>query len=145
MKNKTIIFPRVFLFILLFIFGLGVFLILKPENRGVSYFEKENILVGVVNLKEKSALNVNKIIGTILILSAIGGYFLIQKSVLFLRNKREKLTLQETKVYNLLTKAYSNKEIASELNVSVSTIKTHINNIYKKKGISSRTELSKNQ
>lgn len=144
MKNNTIVFPKIFLFILLFVFGLGVFLILKPENKGISYFEKENILVGIINLKEKSTLKVNKMVGAVLILSAIFGYFLMHK-LPSLKNKREKLTQQETKVYNLLTKAYSNKEIASELNVSVSTIKTHINNIYKKKGISSRTELSKNQ
>jgi DNA-binding CsgD family transcriptional regulator len=36
----------------------------------------------------------------------------------------------------------SNKEIASELFISHNTVKTHINNIYKKLAISNREELN---
>ena len=35
----------------------------------------------------------------------------------------------------------SNKEIASELFISLSTVKTHINNLYKKLDVSSRDDL----
>ena len=54
----------------------------------------------------------------------------------------EKLTPQEQKIVNLMLENKTNKEIASELFVSVSTIKTHINNLYKKLGVSSREEIS---
>jgi DNA-binding CsgD family transcriptional regulator len=54
----------------------------------------------------------------------------------------EKLTPQEQKIVNLILENKTNKEIASELFVSVSTIKTHINNLYKKLGVSSREEMA---
>jgi DNA-binding NarL/FixJ family response regulator len=51
------------------------------------------------------------------------------------------LTSQERKVLEHIQKGKRNKEIASVLNVDISTVKTHINNIYKKKGIRTRTDL----
>jgi DNA-binding CsgD family transcriptional regulator len=48
------------------------------------------------------------------------------------------LTSQERKVLEQIHNGKRNKEIASDLNVDISTVKTHINNIYKKKGIHSR-------
>jgi len=54
----------------------------------------------------------------------------------------EKLTPQEQKIVNLMLENKTNKEIASELFVSVSTIKTHINNLYKKLDVSSREEVA---
>lgn len=53
----------------------------------------------------------------------------------------EKLTPQEQKIVNLILQNKTNKEIASELFVSVSTIKTHINNLYKKLDVTSRDEM----
>jgi DNA-binding NarL/FixJ family response regulator len=49
------------------------------------------------------------------------------------------LTSQERKVLEQIHNGKRNKEIASILNVDISTIKTHINNIYKKKRIHTRT------
>ena len=49
------------------------------------------------------------------------------------------LTSQERKVLEQIHNGKRNKEIASILNVDISTIKTHINNIYKKKGVHTRT------
>ena len=51
------------------------------------------------------------------------------------------LTQQENKVLDLILEDKTNKEIASELFVSVSTVKTHINNVYKKLEVSSRKEV----
>ncbi|WP_343487880.1 response regulator transcription factor [Allomuricauda sp. d1] len=69
-------------------------------------------------------------------------------AILFLRRKRNsakknlhELSPQELRVYQAMSDGKSNKEIASELFISHSTVKTHINNIYKKLGISSRNEL----
>ena len=49
--------------------------------------------------------------------------------------------MQERKVYALLREGYSNKEIAGDLAVSVSTVKTHVNNIFSKLGVTSRKEI----
>ena len=54
---------------------------------------------------------------------------------------KEQLTPQEQNVLELLLKEYSNKAIADSLFVSLSTIKTHVNNIYKKLNVTSRDEV----
>jgi DNA-binding CsgD family transcriptional regulator len=51
------------------------------------------------------------------------------------------LSNQEQKVLDLILADKTNKEIASEMFVSVSTVKTHINNLYKKLKVSSRDEV----
>lgn len=60
-----------------------------------------------------------------------------QKSSMFVGT----LTPQEQKVMQLIKEGKTNKEIAATLFISVSTVKTHINNGYKKLGVSSRDEL----
>ena len=54
----------------------------------------------------------------------------------------ERLTPQEQKILHLMLENKTNKEIASALFVSVSTIKTHINNLYKKLEVTSREEMA---
>ena len=56
---------------------------------------------------------------------------------------KEVLTSQELKVFGLMKEKLTNKEIADNLFVSVSTIKSHINNIYTKLSIKSRGEIEK--
>lgn len=51
------------------------------------------------------------------------------------------LSNQEQKVLDLILADKTNKEIASEMFVSLSTVKTHINNLYKKLKVSSREEV----
>lgn len=51
------------------------------------------------------------------------------------------LTNQEQKVLDLILQNRTNKEIATEIFVSVSTVKTHINSIYKKLSVSNRDEV----
>ena len=50
------------------------------------------------------------------------------------------LTKQEQNILDLLLKEKTNKEIATALFVSTSTVKTHLNNIYKKLNVKSREE-----
>jgi DNA-binding CsgD family transcriptional regulator len=50
------------------------------------------------------------------------------------------LTSQEEKVADLMIDNKSNKEIASELFISLNTVKTHIRNLYGKLEVSNRTE-----
>jgi len=55
--------------------------------------------------------------------------------------KSQTLTNKETEIFELIKQGKTNKEIALELFISVSTVKTHINNIFKKMNISNRNEL----
>ena len=57
------------------------------------------------------------------------------------RSSFESLSQQEQKVVDHINQGFSNKEIASTLFISVSTVKSHINNIYKKLNVRSRDEL----
>tara|TARA_R100000935_G_scaffold38680_1_gene60036 strand:- start:150430 stop:151488 length:1059 start_codon:yes stop_codon:yes gene_type:complete len=83
------------------------------------------------------------LLGGICLLSILGNFYFFGKA------KKQKavaegkaaLTQQENNVLELILEKKSNKEIASELFVSVSTVKTHINSIYKKLGVSSRNEV----
>jgi len=50
------------------------------------------------------------------------------------------LTSKEVLVLRLLAESKTNKEIAAELFIELSTVKTHINNIYTKLSVSNRKE-----
>ncbi|WP_319589626.1 helix-turn-helix transcriptional regulator [uncultured Draconibacterium sp.] len=52
----------------------------------------------------------------------------------------EGLTLKQQEILSLLAAGKTNKEIAQELFVELSTVKTHINNIYRQLGVSNRKE-----
>jgi DNA-binding CsgD family transcriptional regulator len=49
-------------------------------------------------------------------------------------------TAREREILRLIVCGYTNDEIAAELVVALSTVKTHINNIYRKLGVSSRAQ-----
>jgi len=68
----------------------------------------------------------------------------------YLWNKRkinltraEQLTNKEKQVLEKLKLGFSNKEISTELYISESTVKSHLNKIYKKLGVSNRKEAIK--
>lgn len=56
-------------------------------------------------------------------------------------NYTDTLSPQEQKVFEYMHQKLTNKEIASTLFISVSTVKTHINNIYTKLNIIARNEV----
>ncbi len=71
------------------------------------------------------------------------------KKLLRLMNSREKkltlnaacnLTPREKMIFQLMGEGFSNREIAGHLSVSLTTVKTHINNLYRKLGVSKREE-----
>ena len=51
------------------------------------------------------------------------------------------LTSREVEIANAIIRGDSNKEIASDLNITFSTVKNHIYNIYRKTGAKSRVDL----
>lgn len=95
---------------------------------------------------EKSAFKwIYPVLGLLLLSLILNGYFLFSAKKIKTKTTnvevKEQLTPQEQNVLDLLLKEYSNKAIADSLFVSVSTIKTHINNIYKKLHVNSRNEV----
>ncbi|RMA57182.1 helix-turn-helix domain-containing protein [Ulvibacter antarcticus] len=80
----------------------------------------------------------------ITLLSLVGNFYFfgkLKKLKLETPSPVASLSNQEKKVLDLILEDKSNKEIASMLFVSVSTIKTHVNNLYKKLNVSSRDEV----
>ncbi len=53
----------------------------------------------------------------------------------------DKLTLKEREILGLIQEGKANKEIANQLYIGVSTVKSHINKIYSKLEVSSRKEV----
>lgn len=67
--------------------------------------------------------------------------YLGSKSNPFLfKNKIDLLTNRQREIFDLIGKGKSNKEIINELFIELSTLKTHINKIYKTLGITNRKE-----
>ena len=56
------------------------------------------------------------------------------------RGETVQLTAREEEVLVLLSKGYSNKEIADKLSLSVDTVRSHLKHIYEKMHVRSRTE-----
>ncbi|MBS1597342.1 MAG: helix-turn-helix transcriptional regulator [Bacteroidetes bacterium] len=56
---------------------------------------------------------------------------------------QQSLSQREIKIARLILEGKSNKEIAMDLNIGLSTVKTHVNNIYSKLKINSRRDLQK--
>ena len=53
-----------------------------------------------------------------------------------------KLSFRERQVVNLVAQAKLNKEIANELHLTEGTIKEYLNRIFRKLGVTNRTELA---
>lgn len=100
-------------------------------EKRLAYLTKEIV-------EEKYAWS--KVINIILGILAMG-----LLGVLVFQRKREHSTVhlsrQEQNIQNLIVQGKTNKEIANELFISLSTVKTHITNIYSKLRVSNRQEL----
>lgn len=84
------------------------------------------------------------LVGLLLISLALNAYLILRQRAIKQNGKHKvlsKLTAQEQKIANKILKDKTNKEIAADLFVSLSTVKTHINNLYKKLNVSSRDEI----
>lgn len=90
----------------------------------------------------------NLILSVFCVVSIVAGYFiaqLIQKRKLKEPEQKPNavalLTNREIEVFKELLTHKSNREISEELFIEISTLKSHINRIYKKAEVSNRTEL----
>ena len=66
----------------------------------------------------------------------------VRRKQKYSENETINLTNQEEKVAKLIIQEKSNKEIASELFISLSTVKTHIRNLYAKYEVSNRQQFT---
>jgi len=66
-----------------------------------------------------------------------------EKAHSFDRYSLESLTAKELRVLRLIAEGKSNKEIAALDYIELSTVKTHINNIFSKLGVKNRKEAAK--
>ncbi|MEL6810346.1 MAG: LuxR C-terminal-related transcriptional regulator [Bacteroidota bacterium] len=83
------------------------------------------------------------LMGGVALVSILGNFYFFGKVKKLKSSEINKasLTQQENKVLDLILQDKTNKEIASDMFVSVSTVKTHINNLYKKLQVGSRDEV----
>lgn len=109
----------------------------KWKDEKSSYFEEFRKAIP----RENKRQNYSILFGFIgLIVGATLTFFILkrkpQKS-----EPAEVLTIQERKIFSLIQSGKSNKEISSELNIEISTVKSHVNNLYSKLKINSRKEI----
>ncbi|NAY92242.1 helix-turn-helix transcriptional regulator [Muricauda sp. JGD-17] len=99
----------------------------------------------LASFSEPKSPDWNWILGVLLFLSVGANiYFFISKRTKAAKKSTmlwSRLTPQEQKIVEHILEEKSNKEIAASLFVSHSTVKTHINNLYKKLEVSSREEV----
>lgn len=83
------------------------------------------------------------LVAGVALISILGNWYFFRKIKALKTHQQSKgtLTQQENKVLDLILQEKTNKEIAIEMFVSVSTVKTHINNLYKKLKVGSREEV----
>lgn len=122
---------------------MGLLTKLKKSNINRSeYLFLENKLAFFTTEVVENKYKASKLVIGLLGLVSIG----LVLFVLWMRRKRKGLPIvdlsrQERNIQGLILQGKSNKEIANELFISLSTVKTHITNIYSKLHVSSREEL----
>ena len=110
---------------------------MKPEEY--QFLSRRMAFLTLADVEQKYSWSKMANLGLILLLFGLTvALFRFKKKGFY---PKESLTRQEQNIRQLILMGRSNKEIASELFISPSTVKTHITNIYQKLNISSRTEL----
>ena len=126
-----------------------------PENKYLNQFRHKIDIIKYVNLQLTNPTRKTTVFAYILSILLIGAlayifYLKTKITALKLEFKQEfkslnfnVLSKKERAVVKLLLEGSSNKEIAQTLFIEISTVKTHVSNIFKKLNISSRQELLK--
>jgi len=110
----------------------------KWENENNSYFKSFRQKFPMIN---KNSANNNYTKYIVFFVSFITAIFII--ALIYYNNKVrkiKKLSVQERKIFNLIRNGLSNKEISAECNIELTTVKSHVSNIYSKLKIKSRNE-----
>ena len=121
-------------------------LVLTVHNEVEYLLKAVNIGVNGYLLKDSESAELKKAI-----LAVVNGDDYIQPRLIPLLNakmididndsvKIEKLTRRELEVLKLLAIGKYNKEVAEELEISERTVKNHVSNIFKKIGVTDRTQ-----
>lgn len=99
------------------------------------------------NSYRKELTNVNKSSTKNLLYVLLPLVVLMFAIIYYVRFKRKRkkislslLSIQEQKIFFLIVEGKSNKEISNELNIEISTVKSHLHKIYSKLNIKSRKE-----
>ena len=108
----------------------------KGEDSG--YFRAFRAQLPV---KDRPDILLFLLIGFIIILAGAGVFVYLRFRKKPDKNPYQSLTVQERKIFSLLKDGRSNKEISEECGISLSTVKSHVNSIYSKLNISSRTDV----
>ncbi|OIQ21317.1 MAG: hypothetical protein BM557_03435 [Flavobacterium sp. MedPE-SWcel] len=134
--------------ITILIIAAGILLITNSDDKkeNVTSYDNGNVTVAVIDLsgaKPEPKTNYKLISGIALLLLGAGVFIKMYttRSDKSTTEPLTKLTEKEKEVTTLIQQGKSNKEIAIELSISLSTVKTHINNLYKKLAVTSRPEL----
>lgn len=123
---------------------------LKDEYGNTSYFAQFREEVAILNHRNViKKYHFHKYLNYLLLLLLAALTLLLAKvsksNNLLKKQIRDqslsKLTTQEQKIADLVLKGKSNKEIASSLYVSLSTVKTHLTSIYAKLNVTNRQDL----
>ena len=121
---------------------------LQKEYSETSYYlqyqeELSKLSHSIINQKLLFHKNLNYILGILAVVLLTAALF-FRSRYTQLKPKDSKgstLTLQEEKIAKLICEDSSNKEIADALFISISTVKTHISNLYTKLDVANRKEL----
>jgi LPXTG-motif cell wall-anchored protein len=110
-------------------------------NIKTSSFIKNGESLQLIQIDNTSSTNNSSLFIIIVLLTILIGvlvyYFFRRRKGTVINN----LTNQEMNIVTLIDSGKTNLQISEELSISKSTVKTHVNNIYRKLNISSRREL----
>ncbi|MFC2120708.1 helix-turn-helix transcriptional regulator [Bacteroidota bacterium] len=109
----------------------------KWKNKKSSYHKAFRAQLGISQNKEFYG---RLIIGLSFFIIGVIITILFRKYRSKNKNLLNSLSVQERKIFTLLKEGKSNKEISEEFNIGLSTVKSHVNNIYSKLNINSRKE-----
>lgn len=120
----------------LFLIGLTTVIIIAALAFNVVYFSS------YYGISQINYINSLLLVPFILVVFSLGIFIEQYKHQEKLKKiDRFSLTPKEKEVAKMILEKKKNQEIADTLYVELSTIKTHINNIYKKVGVNNRKEL----
>jgi DNA-binding CsgD family transcriptional regulator len=115
------------------------------RNFTLQYIQERNaeasIQTPTLTVSKASQLSYFWYAGGLFLMCLTGYYGLQLKKRKVEKKALQHLTPQELTILSAIKKDKTNKEIATELFISLSTVKTHINNIYKKLKVNARADV----